>query len=355
VTPRLLAAAVAGALLFAPSARALLPQGRPDAWWRTEVSAAPVDPQSAEIIAWLVQQGGFGTGEVRIDFSIEVLEADASTPIVPFTPTGDWFDPDCDADPVPLPPGGALEGETGYECVSDGDCHLIVWRPSDRTLFEMWRANIVGPTFYGGCLAVFDLARPWGDFGRGEDCSSADAAGFPIAPLLFDADEVAAGEIAHAIRFILPNPRIRFRTYVFPASHATQQASGGASAIPYGARLRLRADFPLETLPSEGARVVARALQKYGMLLADGGNIALTGRSDRFTTAKWDGLLDSRDLAAIEMSDFAMIEAGPRYTWTGDCVRAPEPAHALAAAFAALAGLRRGAARRQRCRRATAP
>ena len=48
--------------------------------------------------------------------------------------------------------------------------------------------------------------------GRGDHCTSADAAGFPIAPLLFNADEVFAalpsGDLGHAIRFILPNGRM---------------------------------------------------------------------------------------------------------------------------------------------------
>jgi serine/threonine-protein kinase len=337
---------VAPALLLslAAPAGAFLPEGRTDAFWRRDVSAAPVDARSAEVVGWLAEQGGFGFGRIQIDFSIEVLSADDSTPFVPFEPTDDWYEGDCDADPVPLPPGGALEGESGYACESDGDCHLIVWHGPTRRLFEMWRAHLDGVTLYGGCLAVWDLSASYGPFGRGRDCSSADAAGFPIAPLLFDADEVAAGEIAHAIRFVLPNARIRHRTFVSPASHATGAAGGGAAAPPYGTRLRLRADYALDALPNEGARVVARALQRYGMLLADGGNVALTARSDRSTQATWDGLLGPHDLAAIDVSDFEMVEAGERYLWQGDCVRAPEPDASSAAwlAAATLAALRRG-------------
>jgi serine/threonine-protein kinase len=59
------------------------------------------------------------------------------------------------------------------------------------------------------------------------------------------------------------------------------------------------------------------------MILADGGNIALTAQSDRFTTAKWEGLLGPLDLRTIQPSDFELVNAGPRLTWTGDCVRAP--------------------------------
>ncbi len=291
--------------------------------WYEDVSSAPLDDDSDEVISWLSAKGGWGTGEMRIDFSIEVLTADENTPLRSFTPTEDHFLPDCDLDPVPVPAGGALEGESGLECMNDGDCHLIVVDESTGTLYEMWRANITENDFYGGCLSVWDLSHNYGSSGRGLDCTSADAAGFPIAPLLFTADEVAAGEIDHAIRFILPNDRIRELSYAAPATHSTGATSGGPSAPPYGARFRLRADFPIDSLPSEGARVVARAVQRYGMFLADAGNIALTAQSDRFTDAKWSGLLDTRALTALEISDFEMLATTAPRTWTGDCVRQP--------------------------------
>jgi serine/threonine-protein kinase len=185
----------------------------------------------------------------------------------------------------------------------------------------MWRANVVGGQYFGGCLAVWNMDLTYPDNARGQDCTSADAAGFPIAPLLFNADEVAAGHIDHAIRFILPNSRMRRNVYVHPSTHSTGSTSGPASAPPYGSRLRLRADYPVQNLPSAGARVVARAMQKYGILLADGGTIALTAQSDRFTTAKWSGLLDPLDLSALRVTDFVMVAGGQRYTYTGDCAR----------------------------------
>jgi hypothetical protein len=294
----------------------------PEAVWYQDVSLAALDPQSAAVIGYL-DRVGWGLGRMQIDFSIEVLEAAADTPLQAFTPTEDDFSPDCDRDPVPVPPQGALEGEEGYECRGDGDCHLIVVDRSRRKLFEMWRADIRGDVFRGGCLAVWDMTRVYPPSGRGEQCTSADAAGFPIAPLLFDADEVAAGRIDHAIRFILPNATIRAREYVHPATHGTRATSGPPEAPPYGTRLRLRPDYPLASLPNEGARTVARALQRYGMLLADAGRVALTARSDRFTRAKWAGLLGPLDLAALRPGDFEMIAAGDRIPLTNDCVRNP--------------------------------
>jgi hypothetical protein len=260
---------------------------------------------------------------MQIDFSIEVMDRTASTPDLTFHKTADFFEPDCDFAPVPVPPGGALEGETGYQCAGDGDCHLLVADWQRLRLYEMWRANIAAGTFDGGCLAVWDMSRAYPASGRGEQCTSADAAGYPIAPLLFTADEVQAGAIQHAIRFILPNARIRRGEYVHPATHGTRAASGPSDAPPYGTRLRLRADFPLASLPNDGARVVARAMQRYGMLLADGGNVALTAQSDRFTQAKWNGLLGPLDLSALKPSDFEMVAGGPRIPLTLDCVRNP--------------------------------
>lgn len=287
-----------------------------------DVSASPRAADSDQITGWLARSGGFGLGRLQIDFSITVLEANAATPYRPFTPTDDFYSPDCDAVEVPLPAGGALEGESGYACTSDGDCHLIVVDRSVGRLFEMWRADLAGSTLFGGCLAAWDMTRVYPPQGRGEQCTSADAAGFPIAPLLFTADEVARGEIDHAIRFILPNDRIREGVYVHPATHAGAPR-GPAAAPVYGSRWRLRADFDLARLPSEGARVVARALQRFGMLLADGGNVALTAQDDRTTTAKWSGLLDARDLDAITPGDFEVLASDSPIPLTYDCVRTP--------------------------------
>jgi serine/threonine-protein kinase len=314
---------VPGATLFPASAP-----------WYQDVTGATLDAQSAAVIAGLSAKGGWGAGSFRIDFSIEVLRADASVTPRAFTKSGDFYDPDCDFVPMPVPPTGRLEGETNYACASDGDCHLLVIQGTK--LFEMWRANITGGTatgtpFDGGCLAVWDLTRdywkpaaPPAPFARGDQCTSADAAGYPISALLFSADEVASGSLNHAIRFILPNDRITKGAYVHPATHSgAGKGTPSNDTVPYGARLRLKSTFNLAGLPNEGARTVAKALQRYGMFLADGGNIALTAQADTYTTAKWSGLLGSSDLSTVKVTDFEMIDGGTRIPLTLDCVRTP--------------------------------
>jgi len=284
-----------------------------------DVSGTSPASNSDAIISSLRAAGGWGNGDkMQIDFSLVVLGADASTPKKTFTPNQDFYRPDCDNQPVPIPSGGNIEGGDGYAC-DGGDCHLLVFDADEHALYEMYKADLTGDTFSGGCLAVWHTQMSYGDTLRGDQCTSADAAGFPMSPLLFTADEVAAGSIDHAIRFIVPNDRIQ-RGYVRPATHGTD-TDGDANAPYYGVHLRLRADYPIESLPSAGAKVVARAMQKFGMYHADGGNIALTAQSDKYSTATWDGLLDAHDLVDLAVEDFDVIDHGAPIELTLDCNR----------------------------------
>lgn len=289
--------------------------------WNTPVDTAPLHPSSSAMLGWLTSAGGFGGGRMQVDFTIKVLEASPSTPFREFTPGPSFYTPDCDQFPFPVPVGGSIEGESGYACTSGGDCHLLVVDRANARLYEMYQADLSGSTFTGGCAVKWDLGVSYPPDLRGDQCTSTDAAGLPITALLFTADELAAGSIDHAIRFILPNARMRAGAYVRPATHAGGPY-GPAEAPPYGSRFRLRADYPVASLASPGARVVARALQKYGMILSDGGTIALTAADDEFTTHKWsETAFDSHSLTALLPSDFEVVDTGPVIPLTYDCVR----------------------------------
>jgi hypothetical protein len=232
--------------------------------------------------------------------------------------------PDCDVGHTtfPVPPNGAIEGETGYACNGGGDCHMLVVDVSRNWLWEMYGAySPPSPTAFNsvGGPIIWDLTHAYSPTLRGSGCTSSDAGGFPVAAMLFSADEVAAGHIDHAIRFILPNAEIEDGdVYVQPATH-TGVASASTTrpnAPPYGVRMRLKSTFDVSSL-SAGGQVVAKALQKYGMFLSDGGNIALTATSDTFTTAKWSGLLGTTDLVSIQVTDFDVVDLGALIT-TGD-------------------------------------
>jgi serine/threonine-protein kinase len=222
---------------------------------------------------------------------------------------------------VPLPPGGGMEGQGGYQCpVGQQDCHLIVVDTARKKLYEAFEATYTAGKLTSVFMGVWDLNRVYPPSGRGDQCTSADAAGFPIAPLLFNADELAAGNINHAIRFILPNARIRAGVFVRPATHIGGP-SGPESAPPYGVHLRLKASYDVSKL-KPSAQIVARAMQKFGMFLADGGNIALTAQSDADTRAKYADLdFGPHDLESLEVTDFEVLDTGKPIRATNDCVR----------------------------------
>jgi serine/threonine-protein kinase len=329
----------------APAVANAPPRFPAGAVWNQDVSNAPLHPNSAAMISTLVGLGGFGYGRMQIDFGMNIVNAPANAPlrsIVGYPSAGEYYAPDCEAigTQMPVPANSAIEATTGLACANASeDCHLLVVQGSK--LFEAYRANASGTSgLQAQCLAVWKLDGIYPDSNRGDHCTSADAAGFPIAPLLFNADETYAamqvgnGDLGHAIRFILPNARMASlngtKYYVRPASHAGGP-SGPTGSVPYGSRLRLRADFPVN-LYSPAAQVLLRTMQHYGIVLADGGNIALTAESDLYTTHTWAELgIDSRVFdqqvagAPVRAQDFEVLDTGPRIVETYDCVRNPDP------------------------------
>jgi serine/threonine-protein kinase len=289
-------------------------------FWNENVSALPKAANSDAIIASLNAGGGWGNGNrFTVDTDINVLHAAPGTPMRTFTKNSLFYSPDCDDTAIPVPAGGNVEANTGYTCATNGDCHLIVYDAASKKLYELYKASITSSTFTGGCLAVWDTSKTYSDSLRGDQCSSADAAGFPVAPLLLTPDEVNSGAIHHAVRLILPNTQVK-KGFVRPATHGTN-TTGGANAPYYGVHLRLRKDFPIDSLPSEGAKTVARALQEYGAYHADGGQKALTVMNDRDSATKWAGLLAEFDLEQLEVTDFEVIDHGGPTPITYACAR----------------------------------
>jgi hypothetical protein len=167
-----------------------------------------------------------------------------------------------DHGPYPLPRGVPIEGGYG----SSGDRHVIVVDRSTCRDYELFAAypHEGGKRWTAGSGAIFNLRS---DHLRPAGWTSADAAGLPILPGLARYDEVAAGSIDHALRFTAPCTAPR---YVYPARHEASTCHG-ANLPPMGLRVRLKASVNISGLPYQ-ARVVAQALKRYGMILADNGS-----------------------------------------------------------------------------------
>ena len=298
--------------------------------WTKDVSGLAKSSRSDAIIAQLAASGGWGAGNVlQTDYSIALLNADNATPrrTVTAPPGGYCFGgPDCDAVPmqVPLPTNGNTEGSANYVCnTATNDCHVLVYERDEKKLYELYQATQTGSGFTAYGAFVWDLNKQYTDVLRGDQCTSADAAGLPIAALLPTADEVAAGAVNHALRFILPNARMKRQVYVRPATHAGAPSSTNADAPPYGVRFRLKATFD-ETPYNANARVILRALKTHGMILSDGGNIALTFADDRLSAAKWSTLgIVPQTFNSIRVTDFEVVDLGAEIPLTFNCVRAP--------------------------------
>jgi hypothetical protein len=295
------------------------------------VSALPKDARSDAILAALASFGGWGNGnKLQIDFSIPLFFGDSSTPRQTVNgPSGGTYcygGPDCDPVPMqmPLPAGGNMEGSVNYTCdTANNDCHVLVVETDTKQLYELYNATQAGSSVDALGAFIWNLTKEYPDNLRGDQCTSADAAGFPIAGLLPTADEVAAGGVKHALRFILPNNHMKKGVYVHPATHAGGPSSSDANAPPYGVRLRLKASFD-ESSYGSGPQLILHALKTYGMLLSDGGNIALTFADDRTSGSKWAAQgITAQTFEAIQVSDFEVVDLGPEIALTDNCVRNP--------------------------------
>lgn len=342
---KMLIAAFCLALVASPALADPPPRFPSGAIWHQDISAAPLHPDSTSMLNVL---GGWGNGNrFQIDFSLSTYpNAAAGTPmrtVVAHAGSGEYYSPDCEALPtsMPVPADAAFEGESGLSCDNNSnDCHLIVRQ--GNLLYELYSGNYSGGVLNARCLVIWQLNAVYPPEGRGEHCTSSDAAGFPIAPLMVNADEVAANagipnsDLGHAIRFILPNASmardtslggVGGRLYVRPASHAGSP-SGPVGSVPYGVRMRLKSNFDM-TGYNAAAQVILRTMQRYGIVLADGGNIALTFESDRNTTAKWNTVgINAHTFwngaggsTPVQVSDFEVIDTGPRIAETWNCVR----------------------------------
>jgi hypothetical protein len=104
------------------------------------------------------------------------------------------------------------------------------------------------------------------------------------------------------LRFTTPRSR---KTFVWPARHADSPIFD-ASYPPMGTRFRLKANFRLNDF-SPQTRVILRALQTYGMFLADNGPAwTLSGAPDK----RWNDI-QLAELNKVPASAFEAVDESP--------------------------------------------
>lgn len=274
-----------------------------DNLWNTNIASAAVDPNSAAIISYIGGSAAvhpdFGSGEYQgstIGIPYVVVDSTQAPVTINFTAYGDESDPG----PMPVPANAQIEGDPNP---GNGDRHVLVVDNSSCWLYELYSSYSQGDGSWNvASAAVWDLQA---DGVRPLTWTSADAAGLSIFAGLARYDEVAAGEIKHALRFTLQNSRAAF---VLPATHWAATTSN-ANAAPMGMRMRLKSSFNISGY-SAANQVILKALQQYGMIMADNGsNMYISGAPDD----RWDND-DLHNLGQLAASDFEVVQMNTIYT-----------------------------------------
>jgi hypothetical protein len=277
-----------------------------DNWWNLDISNAPIDSGSAAYIGFIGStrrlHPDFGPPPYGIPY-IGVGRDQARLPIT-FVNYGSESDKGFGSETgYPIPDdvkinGNMIEGGTPGGG-SSGDRHLLVVDRDRSVLFELYatRWNAGAGRWEAGSGAVFDLAS---NARRPEGWTSADAAGLAVLPGLVKYDEAASGEeIRHALRVTVRSTN----GYVWPASH---RAGSTAGALPMGARLRLKASKDLSGF-SPMVRRILRAMQVYGLIVADNGSdMYISGTMD----FRWNNDELNPAFGALKASDFDVIQLG---------------------------------------------
>jgi hypothetical protein len=177
------------------------------------------------------------------------------------------------------------------------DRHMLIVDRGHCRLFELFAAHKAATGWHAGSGATWSLLS---NHLRPKTWTSADAAGLPILPGLVRWNEVKKGVIDHALRFTVPTTCMHF---AYPARHQAGSMSNCTDYPRMGERFRLRRDFPVNTLPRQ-ARVIAIAMQRYGIIVADNGTEwYVQGASNSHFND--DGL---RHLNQITGSDFVVVD-----------------------------------------------
>jgi hypothetical protein len=267
--------------------------------WNQDISNAPVDPNSANLIASIGANDqlhpDFGTFWRGVPNGIPYVVVAGTQPPVPINFSA--WGAESDSGPYPIPRNAPIEGGPNNP---NSDSHVIVVDRDHWKLYEMFDAHPMngGAMWNAKAGAVFDLKsnamRPAG-------WTSADAAGLPIFPGLVRYDEVfEQREIKHALRFTVGHSR---QAYIYPARHFAG-GSDNPNYPPMGMRVRLKASFDISKF-SPPLRVILRALKKYGMFVADNGKgWFLSGAPD----PRWNDdelgllkLVHGRDFEVVKM------------------------------------------------------
>jgi hypothetical protein len=264
--------------------------------WNTDISAYPVNANSAQYMAEMNPNGStflhpdFGSDpSYGIPYNVVAISQANFVPIT-FTQYASESDPG----PYPIPSSPAIE--------AGSDMHMLILDTDNCTDYETFDTVHTSGGWTAANGAVWPLNT---DALRPEGWTSADAAGLPILAGLIRYDEVQAGALNHAVRFTMNHTS---QGHIHPATHDAATSSA-AYAPPMGLRIRLKASYNISGFTGNSL-VILTAFKKYGLLLADNGSdFYFQGSTD----TRWNDN-DLNQLKSVPASAFEVVNTGPVIT-----------------------------------------
>jgi hypothetical protein len=279
------------------------------------VEQLPVDPRSRTYVQGMVDR------ELVVSlrrWTVPVWFAGPRTPRYDVKLTSAWFSGIDTLADVPIPTEAKPDPEA--------DGHMTVVDEKSGCVYDLYRGRRSGDSW----TARWANALPISSTGVYADGLGTRASGFSAGAGLIWPAELERGHIDHALVFAYPVTRRN--SYVSPATHPDGESTDLA-ALPMGARVRLDPTLDLSSLGlSRSERVIARALQEYGMVLADtSGGFTLYAASplamsnDPYpklfhTTSDW-AALDRIPLNRLQVTELPPVESGKRSLTPSSCAR----------------------------------
>jgi hypothetical protein len=246
--------------------------------WNTPLPAnVPLAPNSAAIVANIAldQVNNFGSWGLNTDtYSTPIFYVPRNTPVQR------WTFSDClnmpQLAPVIAKSLAAVPTPANLIASQGTDESTTIYQPSTDTYWDFWRAEKDASGHWSAC---------WG--GKIEHYShnpgiftnplGATATGLPLGAFTIRISELRRGHIDHAINLVVP--RTQANCFSWPASRDDGNTAG-ADLPCEGQRFRLNPSFDVSTLYGTATQIIARAMQKYGLILTDKGGAVVTYAED---------------------------------------------------------------------------
>ena len=236
------------------------PELFPNSMFDHPVVNQPVAVNSSSLVANLVTQATTVYKQVGVNRK-PIFTVPANQPVVPVSAAGGCWSSFLSTfgGGVPIPPGAYNSGTS--------DENVIVSQPSTGRDWELWKATQTNGQWsacWGGGLDALSstgvFPAPFGE----------SASGISYLATMITEDDVASGQIDHAINLVVP----QCNGFTYPADRTDCGSNPGTPSE--GTWFRMPATTPMPAGLTPFAQMVFRAMQTYGAVITDHAGAVMT-------------------------------------------------------------------------------